>query len=609
MTEFANPLFSSLKKCLTFLNPWTLDIRFLTSTTNASSFSLFSLGPSEKTYNVESAAKIFSFRAFKVFSKCLGRLKQNRTIGASNKLFFIICDQITYVNAYQKINKCFSRAIMTIIKKQTILGTIYAYLGVLVGTISQAFIIPNYLSIEENGLIAIIMSWTYILVLVTNLGFANAGTRYFDKFRNESKQHKGFLFNGFIFLIIGFSISTLIIYFFKDSIVNSSVSDTSLFQKFYYYILPITFFTGVFNLFDNYAKGLFDTVMGNFLSQFLQRFLVLIIIIIYASHLIDLDLFMPLWAIAISFPALLMILHAIQLGNFNLMPNRFLFKSDFKKDFLSFAGFSIITGLSTIVISRLDTLMIYQYLGLGQTGIYNTCLFFGSVMTMSYNINIKASSAIVIQALESKDYPKVQQIFKKSSLTQAIFGTIILCLVWINIDTLFSFIKPEYAAGKYVILIIGIAKLYDLSSGINALILGYSKYYKLDSILVITFIALLFLLNHYLIPMYGLNGAALAALIATVYYNSVRNILIWKYFKMHPYTFSLLKIFLLGIFVVFIGMYLPDSGIKTYGSFIDLCYKTGLIGIAYIAIIYRLNISEDINGLIRSMLQKVRILK
>jgi O-antigen/teichoic acid export membrane protein len=539
----------------------------------------------------------------------LGRLKQNRTIGASNKLFFIICDQITYVNAYQKINKCFSRAIMTIIKKQTIQGTIYAYLGVIVGTITQALIIPNFLTIEENGLLAMLSSWMFILVFTTNLGFTSAGTRFFDKFRDKSTNHKGFLFNGLIFLFIGFALTVLILVIFQNNILSSTVGDNSLFKKYYYYILPITLFTASFNIFDTYAKGLYDTIRGNFLSQFLLRLLVLCSILLYISQLIKFDLFISIWALAISVPAILMIIHAINLGDFSLKLQPFLWKSTFKKDFFSFAGFSIVTGLSSIVITRLDTLMVYEYLGLGQTGIYNTCLFFGSVMTMSYNINVKASSAIVIQALESKDYGKVRQIFKKSSLTQTIIGTLLLCLVWINIDTLFTFIKPEYAAGKYVILIIGIAKLYDLSSGINALILGYSKYYKLDSILVITFIGLLFLLNNYLIPLYGLNGAALAALISTIYYNSLRNILIWKYFKMHPYTYNLLKIFLVGLSVVFIGTYLPNSEIKTYGSFIDLCYKTGLMAIFYVVIIYRLNVSEDINGLIKSILQKLKLRK
>jgi hypothetical protein len=40
---------------------------------------------------------------------------------------------------------------MSVIKRQTILGTVYSYLGVAVGTLTMALIVPNYFSTEEYG--------------------------------------------------------------------------------------------------------------------------------------------------------------------------------------------------------------------------------------------------------------------------------------------------------------------------------------------------------------------------------------------------------------------------------------------------------------------------
>ncbi|MGR3809231.1 oligosaccharide flippase family protein [Jiulongibacter sp. NS-SX5] len=494
---------------------------------------------------------------------------------------------------------------MSVIKRQTILGTIYAYGGVAIGTITQGFIIPNYLSTEENGLLALLLSWVLIMSFVVNLGFTSAGTRYFDLFRNNSKNHNGFLFNGFIFIVIGSILAGIILYTFKHQITSSAKEQSSLFKDYFDLILPLTIITAFFNLFDNYAKGLYDTVTGNFLSQFLQRFLVLVAIILYVTKLLNRDLFVAFWACAIALPSLFMFLHVIRLGNFSIKPTSFFWDSDFKSKFASFAGFSIVTGLSSIVITKLDTLMVYDYLGLGKTGIYNTCLFFGSVMTMSYNISIKASSAIVINAIENNDLKKVEQIFKKSSTTQLIFGTILLMLVWINIDTLFLFIKEEYSIGKTVLIIIGLAKLYDLASGINSLILGYSKYYKYDSFLVISFVGLLFVLNHFLIPQYGLNGAAIAAFIATLYYNSMRNYFIWRFFRIHPFRISSLYIIIIGGVGVLLGMQLPDLNQSIYLLILSLAYKSALIGGSFILIIYLLNISEEINVTINKGLKKL----
>ncbi|MCD8539810.1 MAG: oligosaccharide flippase family protein [Leadbetterella sp.] len=291
---------------------------------------------------------------------------------------------------------------MSIIKRQTILGTLYSYIGVVVGTLTMALIVPNFFSVEEYGLINILSRCMMVLVVAASLGFNNAGTRFFRYFRDPQRNHSGYLFNGLCVLGVGLLLSALFLYFFKDWILKTNGGDNSLFVKYYYLILPITLSTGVFNLFDNYAKGLYDTVMGTFLSQLLQRVLVLCCVVVYIAGGIDFNAFMYWWVAAISAPMLFMIIHSMRLGNFSLKPDRFLWRSPIREEFFRFAGFSVLTGLSTIVITALDTMMVYRILGLGMSGIYNFCLLFGSVMTMSYNANVKAATPIVMDAIQKK---------------------------------------------------------------------------------------------------------------------------------------------------------------------------------------------------------------
>ncbi len=492
---------------------------------------------------------------------------------------------------------------MTVIKRQTVFGTVFSYAGVLIGTLTQAFLFTKYLETDQVGLFAMISNWALIFVFIANLGYNSAGTKYFDKFRDKALDHKGYLFNGIVFFIIGLLLVWFLLNHFRYQILANPANDSHLFEKYYGYIFPLVVATGLFNIFDNYAKGLYDTIMGNFLSQFLQRFLVFLVILFFILHFYSFDNLVLFWFIGMSVPTIIMLLYSIRLGDFSLKPSSFLINSHFFKDFARFAGFSVITGLSSIVITKLDSLLVYEYLGLSQIGIYNFCLLFGSVMTISYNVNMKASTAIVLDAMAVNDYKKIESIFVKSSNTQVIFGTLLLVLVWINIDTLFSFIKPEYAAGKYVILIIGLAKLFDLSSGINSLILAYSKYYKLDSLLVLSFVGLLYLLNHWLVPAYGLNGAAIAALISTIYYNAFRNILIWKFNRIHPYRKSLIFIILIGIILGTIGIYLPDLGESVFLRIVTLVYKCAFLGGFYIYFIYSLNISEEFNSVLKRVLK------
>ncbi len=484
---------------------------------------------------------------------------------------------------------------MSIIKRQTILGTIYSYIGVAVGTLTMALIVPNFFSVEEYGLINILSRCMMVLVVAASLGFNSAGTRFFKYFRDPERNHRGYLFNGLCVLGVGLLLSALFLYFFKDWILKTNGGDNTLFVKYYYLILPITISTGVFNLFDNYAKGLYDTVMGTFLSQLLQRALVLVCVIVYIAGVIDFNSFMYWWVAAISAPALLMVAHSIRLGNFSLKPDRFLWNSPIKEEFFRFAGFSVLTGISTIVITALDTMMVYKILGLGMSGIYNFCLLFGSVMTMSYNANVKAATPIVMDAIQKKETGRIESIFKKSGTTQLMFGTVLLVLVWVSVDSLFSLVKPEYLLGKTALIIIGVSKLYDLASGVNALILAYSRHYKYDSFLVLSFIGILYALNHYLIPPYGLEGAAYATLIATIYYNTARNALIWKFFRIHPYSTGQLKVIGIGLVLLLLGILLPEFKGSVMLSLLSIAYKSLVLILCFTALFYMTKISQEVN--------------
>jgi O-antigen/teichoic acid export membrane protein len=500
---------------------------------------------------------------------------------------------------------------MSVIKRQTILGTIYSYLGVAIGIISQAFLIPNYLTSAQNGLLAMLMSWMMIISIFCNLGFNSAGTRYFAQFRDPNKQHNGYLFNGFVFLFIGTIITTIALFVFKDKIISSKINDSNLFEQYYYFIIPITLSTAIFNIFDNYTKGLFETVMSNFLNQFLQRFLILLSIILYIIQFVNFSTFVLLWTFSIIFPTIILLVYSISLGSFSLKPSKFILKPEIKNKFIQFSFYSLISAMSSILITKLDSIMVHQYLGLSNTGIYSTCLLFGSVMTISYSVNMKASAAIVVSSLDDNDLPKINTLFAKSSITQSILGTLLLLIVWINVDHLFLLIKPEYTTGKYVILIIGLAKLFDLSSGINSLILAYSKYYKFDSALVISFVGLLFILNHFLIPQFGLNGAAFAAMIATVYYNAARNFLIWRFFKIHPYRLTLIYIFVTGLLLYFFGSLLPNIKGGLIALLFTIIYKSMFIGICFGFILYKLQVSPDLNSVLDKLclVIKTKIIK
>ncbi|RYF67857.1 MAG: lipopolysaccharide biosynthesis protein, partial [Cytophagaceae bacterium] len=164
---------------------------------------------------------------------------------------------------------------MSSIQRQTILGTGFSYAGIIVGFLTTGLLLPTVLETYQNGLIQLLMSYAIILTQFANLGINGAGGRYFPYFRNYERGHGGFLLLSLSLSIVGFSLATVAVLVFKDQIQEANREKSALFSEYYLLLLPLTFATLFFNLFDNYARLLYDSVTGTFLKDFLQRFIFL----------------------------------------------------------------------------------------------------------------------------------------------------------------------------------------------------------------------------------------------------------------------------------------------------------------------------------------------
>ena len=176
---------------------------------------------------------------------------------------------------------------MGIIVKQTIKGTIYSYLGVGLGFITTAILLPHLLKPEEIGLLNLLVAFSAIFAQFASLGMNSVTTRLFSYFRSIENNHHGFLFILISVSLIGFILSTVGYFILKPSIIENNIEKSYLFVEYIYYLVPLVFFTLFFIVLDNYNKVLFNASYGIFLKEFYQRILILISIILFALKLIS----------------------------------------------------------------------------------------------------------------------------------------------------------------------------------------------------------------------------------------------------------------------------------------------------------------------------------
>jgi O-antigen/teichoic acid export membrane protein len=484
------------------------------------------------------------------------------------------------------------------IKKQTLYSTIFSYLGVGMGFVTQFFLMTKYLEAEQVGLLALLLSFTYTISQVSNLGFNSAGGKYFPYFYDPKTGHRGYLFTGVLISLIGFFLVTIILFIGKSYFVGSQTDKTGLFEKYYFLIIPLGFSNLFFNIFDNYARVLQNTVYGTFLSQFLIRFFQFVSVLTLAFAVFQFPQFIYVWVVALSLPTVFMLYKCTQLEGFSFRQDFSIFTPQFKKDFINFSYLSLLTGFSSMIIMYIDKYMVYKYLNLREAGIYAIAFFFVSFIGMPLVALNKAASPVIANAMKNEDLATVQNIYTKSCITSLIMGCWVVMGIIVGYDSLHALIPKVYAEGKWVVFILAISKLTDMATGLNGLILQYSKYFKYDTYSMYSLIVVIIVLNLIFIPLFGLIGVAIASAISVVYYNTFRTIIVWRKLGLQPFSWLNLKILLIAFLIITPIYFIPSFGETPVLLILDIILRSGLVTFFFIGAMYKMKASAEFNGLI-----------
>ena len=486
------------------------------------------------------------------------------------------------------------------IQKQAIKGTIFNYLGIVFGFLYVGILFPRLLTPEQIGLLSVLVAYATIAMQFSSLGFNAVTTRLFPYFRNKEKKHNGFMMVGISVQFAGFIGSTIVLLVLQYfHLLNSK--GNPLFDRYFYIIFWLLFVMLFFNFFDNYFKVLYNAVIGTALKEFTQRLFIFIFIIFIYFHLIDFDSFTILYATAFTIPLLIIILLLVRRKEFFLSFPKTPISPNLKKEMKTVALFSIISGFAGVLTLNIDRIMIQAFDGLSMTGIYTTMFFFGTLVSVPARSLIKISSAFVAEAWKKNDVKLIDTILRKSVLNQTIIGILLLVGLWVNIDNILAVLKPAFLPGKYVILIIGIAYLLDMFSGVSNIVLGTSKYFRFGTYFIASQFVLVIIANLIFIPLYGIVGAAIGSLIAKLVFNFFKMLLLYRKLQIFPYSANIFVIILLGGVAYLAAYFLPSLA----NPYFDAVVKGGVVTVIFIGTLYFLKTSEDINDKIDQVIKRI----
>ena len=416
---------------------------------------------------------------------------------------------------------------MGIIIKQSIRGTFWSYLGVVIGFVTTTYLYTHYLNTEIVGLFGLLLAISTITSNLSSLGMNGVTSRLFPYFRNKEKRHNGFLFVTLIPQLIGFILFLFLFLFYRDTLIKNNLEKSYLFAEYVNLLIPITFFFLLFQTLDNYLKLLYNAVFGTFLQEFLQRVLIFLVVILYVIKVISFQQLIIGYTIAVSAKAILIVLFLWGKGEFNLRPVKGFITKKLRKEMVDVALFSVVGSLGSMIVFNIDKIVVNQLLDLSNTGVYTIAFYFGTLVIIPSRPLLKITGTLIADAWKENDLKTIGDLYYKSCLNQFIIGGFLFLGIWANIDNILAILGPDYAVSKWVIFFIGLGYLIDMLTGANGLIIGYSKYYRVGMIFIIILVIIVLILLYTLIPIWGITGAAVAIAVALFLNNFMRFIFLY----------------------------------------------------------------------------------
>jgi len=497
-----------------------------------------------------------------------------------------------------------------IIEKQSIKGSFYSYIGVAIGFITAGILLPRIFSPEEIGVMDLITSWSLVFATLATLGLNNVTIRLFPWFRNKENHHNGFFGILFWVNLAGFLLALLLYFVLRPWIIEDSRATSSLFIKYMDYIIPLTAFTTIYLVIDIYYSVLMNAVRGIFLKEFVQRVLILMVILAFVAGLFHFSGFILFYSVALALPGIIIAILLMKDGEFHVRPQPEFLTPELSKSLVSVAFFGVTIAFSNILILYLDRILINSILGLKEVGIFSRVAFYGTLVSIPIRSVSKISAVVVGQHWKDEDHIAINRLYSDTSLYQLIFGLLLFVGIWGNVRNVFHILGDEYSSGRYVIFYMGISNLFIMASGISGSIMATSSHYRLLAFFVFLFGILVLATNLIFIPLMGIAGAALASAISALFYGLMRYVFLWRRYKMQPYTWKHLMAVAVALLAYIPAILIPDlnnENSKILSLILDIGVRSLAISTVFIGLTLALNISPDLNRRWKEMIAWLKI--
>jgi O-antigen/teichoic acid export membrane protein len=502
---------------------------------------------------------------------------------------------------------------MSQIRKQSIISSVVVYIGFALGFFNTyLFTRDGGFTKAEYGLIGIFIAIANLMFSFANLGMTAYISKFYPYYNDNLPKKKNDMFAWALLIsLIGFCFVAATGYLLKDMVIRKFGQNSPELIKYYYWLYPFGLGFTLYSILEIYAWQLKESVFTTFLREVLFRvFATVLIVLTFIGILAKFDVFIKIYSFTYIGIAVTLAFYLISKGDLHITFNISIVTKKFFKKIVTLITYVFGGTLLYAIASVFDSILIASVLkeGLAAVAIFSLAQNIASLIQAPQRGIISSSTAALAQAWKDKDMPKINRIYHRSSINQLIFAVGMFALIWLNFgDGVFTFhLQKGYIDARWVFFFIGLTRIIDMGTGVNAQIIGTSNLWRFEFFTGILLIILTLPLNYILTKYYfGVIGPAIANLFSFTVYNALRYWFLKKKFNLQPFNANTAYTLLLGLACFYPCYFLFDH----LHGLLWIIARSFVFITFYLSFTLLLKLSPDIIPVWHTLLKRLRLKK
>lgn len=496
---------------------------------------------------------------------------------------------------------------MGVVKRQGIKNSVFLYIGTLLGFLNAGILMAKFLTLEQYGLRGVVYQLGSFFSVLSMLGMANVVNRYFYHFKTGDGKNRGFMTFIWVFVLIGALLFSIGLTAAKPLVVNLYSEKASLLVEYFFTLVPFGLSLVFFEITAAFCRVHLKSTIPVFVNEVFIRIVNTGQLFLLYYGIIDFDLFFQLYLFSNWISVVILLVYLYSLGELKLVLPKFSKDLPAIKSMLKFGGYTTINNSSNLLVRTVDILMITYLVtsvaGLAAAGVYNFGMLIANLVGVPFNGIRLIAAPVLARSFKEENMDEVKKINLESSLYLMIAGMFVFVVITMNLESLLSWLEPEYRYCIPVVWLIGITRLVQSVIGMANRTILESPNYMVATYFNVGYLVLVIFSNYLLIPQYEIMGAAMATLGSSLVFVIFRVIYVKRalgFITISPKVPIILMIAAAGMGIF---QLLPDTEI----ALIDMSYQTIIFAVFYATVVYIAKLSPDLNATIRNLLAKIGI--